>query len=64
MYKYKYVTLNKEYTMYSNIFEEYREIIDENAAEGYRYVGYMPVKINPNGKITILDLIFEYKEEK
>lgn len=62
MYKYKYVSINQEYMMYSNVFEEYREIIDEHASNGYRYVGFIPAKINPNGKITILDLIFETEE--
>ncbi len=39
--------------------EEHRKIIDEYAAKGYRYVGYIPTEINDYGKIKALDLIFE-----
>ena len=39
--------------------EAHRAIIDEYAARGYRYVGYIPTNINNYGKITDLDLVFE-----
>ena len=39
--------------------EEHRKIIDKYAADGYRYVGYIPVYIDMNGKLKELDLIFE-----
>ena len=39
--------------------EEHRKVIDEYAANGYRYVGYIPVYIDMNGKLKDLDLIFE-----
>lgn len=39
--------------------EEHRAIIDEYAAKGYRYVGYIPTNINDYGKIKDMDLIFE-----
>ena len=39
--------------------EAHRDIIDEYAARGYRYVGYIPTNINNYGKITDLDLVFE-----
>ncbi|MCT1796809.1 DUF4177 domain-containing protein [Helcococcus kunzii] len=62
MYRYEYVNLNREFNAFSNDFEEYRDIIEEYAKKGYRYAGFIPVKINNNGKITILDLIFEIEE--
>lgn len=39
--------------------EEHRDIIDEYAKKGYRYVGYVPTNMNDYGKIKDIDLIFE-----
>jgi len=39
--------------------EAHRQIIDEKASEGYRYVGFVPTEISDYGKIKSLDLIFE-----
>ncbi|WP_274380779.1 DUF4177 domain-containing protein [Anaerosporobacter faecicola] len=39
--------------------EEHREIINQYAAKGYRYVGFIPTKISDYGKIKDMDLIFE-----
>ncbi len=39
--------------------EEHREIIDQHAKMGYRYVGYIPTSISDHGKIRDIDLIFE-----
>lgn len=39
--------------------EEHRKIIDEHAAKGYRYVGYIPTYMDGNGRIEDMDLIFE-----
>lgn len=39
--------------------EEHRAIIDEYAAKGYRYVGYIPTKISDYGTIKDMDLVFE-----
>lgn len=39
--------------------EEHRAIIDEYAAKGYRYVGYIPTNISDYGKIRDMDLVFE-----
>lgn len=37
-------------------------MIDEYAAKGYRYVGYIPTNISDYGKIKDMDLIFELDE--
>ena len=39
--------------------EEHRQVIDEYAVKGYRYVGFIPTDINDHGKIKQIDLIFE-----
>jgi len=39
--------------------EEHRQIIDEYASKGYRFVGYIPTAIRDYGTITAMDLIFE-----
>ena len=58
MKKYEYVNINIDGFLGSGS-EEHRQIIDEYAAKGYRYVGYIPTKITPHGKIVEMDLIFE-----
>jgi len=43
----------------------HQEVIRENAEKGYEYVGFIPVKLGPSGKILVMDLIFEKaKQEK
>ena len=42
--------------------EEHRQIIDDYASKGYRYVGYIPTHLNDYGKIIKMDLIFEKNE--
>ena len=55
-YEYVQVHINKFIGAKS---EEHREIIDDYAARGYRYVGYIPTIISDYGKIKDMDLIFE-----
>ena len=58
MKKYEYVNINIDGFLGSGS-EEHRQIIDEYAAKGYRYVGYIPTDITAHGKIVEMDLIFE-----
>lgn len=58
MKKYEYVSLEIG-KVFSSGNENHREIIDKYACEGYRYVGFMPTKIEYHGKIDMVDLIFE-----
>ena len=58
MKKYEYVNVNVSGFLGSGT-TEHREIIEEYAAKGYRYVGYIPTDRNNNGKIYEIDLIFE-----
>ena len=39
----------------------HRQIIEQYADKGYRYVGFIPVKFGPSGKTLAIDLIFEKK---
>jgi len=39
--------------------EEHRQIIDDYAKRGYRYVGYVPTAMTDYGKIKDMDLVFE-----
>lgn len=39
--------------------EEHRAIIDQYAAKGYRYVGFIPTNLSDYGKIKDMDLVFE-----
>ncbi len=58
MKKYEYVRIHISRFVGSKS-EEHRKIIDEYAAKGYRYAGYIPAVINDYGKFKDLDLIFE-----
>ena len=58
MYEYKYVNVLGE-GLSASKFREHREIIDRHAAEGWRYVGFVPSHIGAGGQIAQIDLIFE-----
>lgn len=58
MKKYEYVQLHINKFIGAKS-DEHRKIIDEYAAKGYRYVGYIPTVISDYGKIKDIDLVFE-----
>jgi len=58
MYEYKFVEVNVDFGVFVARFKGYREIIEEYAKQGYRYVGYIPQEQTRNHLATI-DLIFE-----
>ena len=58
MKKYEYVSININGFLVAGS-KEHRQIIDDYAAKGYKYVGYIPTNITPHGKIVEMDLIFE-----
>lgn len=65
MYRYEYVTLSAEDGKISaklnglQSLDSYREIIDERAADGWRYVGHIPTRESIRGYTKCVDLIFE-----
>lgn len=57
MYQYSYKRVRN--TFLGDDFSDCRDIIDDYASRGYRYVGYIPIAIALDGKIKSIDLIFE-----
>lgn len=41
------------------VTEDHKKIIEEQAANGFSYAGYFPVKMGPSGKMLVTDLIFQ-----
>ena len=62
MYQYKYVPLDTGGGFFSRAWE-HRELIDQYAAEGWRYVGFFPTAFTGHGGISIVDLVFEREME-
>ncbi len=59
MKKYEFVNVSLKNNPVTNaLFAEHREIINEYAENGYEYVGFVPTKQGPSGKIVEVDLIF------
>lgn len=63
MKKYEYVNVHIDMFIGAKS-EEHRSIIDQYAAKGYRYVGYIPTNISDHGKIKDMDLVFEKDSEE
>lgn len=63
MYRYEYVSVEEKF-MKNTCFWGYREIINEYAEKGWRYVGYMPTAQTREGRVYTIDLIFEKKIEE
>lgn len=60
MYEYQYVTLYVGGGFWLNNSDMgHREIIDQQAAQGWRYVGYIPARFTGNGGTKEIDLVFE-----
>lgn len=60
MKKYEYVSLSvKNNVVKDAVLTGHKEVINEYAAKGYGYIGYIPTRIGPSGKIIDIDLIFE-----
>ena len=59
MKQYEYVALHIGKFLGGSVSAEHRNVIDEYAKNGYRYVGYLPTKIDDHGRMVDLDLIFE-----
>lgn len=60
MYQYQYEPL---YTgggfWIDNSGNEHRDIIDRYAAEGWRYVGFVPSRFSSQGGMKEIELVFE-----
>lgn len=62
MKKYEYVNVNMIQKFIGSRSEEHRQIIDEYASKGYKYVGYIPTEMTGHGQILTMDLVFEIDE--
>lgn len=59
-YQYEYVTIRTGGGFWINNQEcSHRAMIDEHAARGWRYIGYVPTEFTSNGGVKAIDLIFE-----
>ena len=61
MKRYEYVSI-KVGKFIGSKSDEHRDIIDEYAEKGYRYVGFIPTDMTDHGKIITMDLIFEIEK--
>ena len=60
MSKYEFVKIEYENNkLTTSELKGHQAIVNEYAAKGYKYSGYIPIKIGPSGKILTIELIFE-----
>ncbi len=60
MYRYEYVSLyTGGGTFNNNSDARHRQVIDQYAQQGWRYVGFVPTCFSSYGGIKEIDLIFE-----
>ena len=60
MYEYKYVSVDTEAGFFfGGTGAEHRRVINQYAAEGWRYVGCIPTGFTGHGVISSMDLVFE-----
>ena len=58
MKKYEYVSIHIGKFIGAKSVE-HRQIINEYAKKGYRYIGFIPTNMTDYGKIIDMDLVFE-----
>ena len=64
MYRYEYESIDVGGGFWiDNSSCEHRDIIDQYAAQGWRYVGYIPTRFSGEGGTKEVDLIFERQED-
>ena len=71
MLEYDFITVETKYGTGYSLFggvridtAGHREIIRDKAAEGWRYVGYVPAVQRASGQIDAIDLIFEREKKE
>ena len=65
MYEYQYIPLHVGGGLFvNNADKEHQEIINREAENGWRYVGYIPIDFSGKGSPLHIDLIFERPVEK
>ena len=65
MYEYQYIEIETGGGFWlNNAAGSHREIIDQEARDGWRYVGFVPLTFSSHGGIKSMDLIFEREVRK
>ena len=59
MYTYECESVRGESDLFGWEIEDYQSMIARRAQEGWRYVGFVPVKQSGHGVISKMDLIFD-----
>ncbi len=60
MYEYQYISLDVGGGFWMNNMDAaHRAIIDREAQNGWRYVGYIPTEFTGHGGLKCIDLVFE-----
>lgn len=63
-YRYEYVRIDTGlFFLVPSEDNQHREIIDEYASKGWRYVGFVPAMQSGEGRIRQYDLVFEQEVE-
>lgn len=61
--KYEFKTVKASQNIFKgNIFEEHRQIIEDMAKKGYRFICCIPLEQKESGRILSIDLVFEKDE--
>ena len=63
MYEYQYIEIDGGF-WFNNAEGSHRDVIDHEARDGWRYVGYVPLTFTGNGGIKSMDLIFERESKE
>ena len=59
MYEYKFVEVKLDNMIFGREMFDHRDYIIEQAQHGWRFVAYIPTKVNSSGIPTLGELVFE-----
>ena len=63
MFRYEYVTIKQERKVFKQRnFLNYRDVINEYAKKGFRFVGFVPKVEAGYASLVEIDLVFEIEE--
>jgi len=65
MYEYQYIAVETGGgVFFNNRDAAHRQVIEEEARAGWRYVGYVPLEFTGSGSVRSIDLIFERETDR
>ena len=59
MFDYKFITIKPRNTRNFSFKEDYKNLIQENAIEGWRFIQVVPTKWNSYGNISEVEIVLE-----